>query len=110
MARAWQARELGLPWEVMEVAEVEVPEPGPGQIRIRVEAADVNFADILQCQGQYQVRLDPPFTPGNKMNNVVAVRRSAISITSTPFVSDFATQAGTKLDRKSSRTEYYLCQ
>lgn len=71
MARAWQARELGLPWEVMEVAEVEVPEPGPGQIRIRVEAADVNFADILQCQGQYQVRLDPPFTPGMSAGGVV---------------------------------------
>ena len=79
MARAWQACELGLPWEVMEVAEVEVPEPGPGQIRIRVEAADVNFADILQCQGQYQVRLDPPFTPGMSAGGVVdAVGRGSL--------------------------------
>ena len=71
MSKAWQAGELGLPWEVMQVAEVVPAEPGPGEIRIRVEAADVNFADILQCQGQYQVRLDPPFTPGMSAGGVV---------------------------------------
>ena len=39
-------------------------EPPPGVLAIEVEASDLNFADILQCQGKYQVRLDPPFTPG----------------------------------------------
>ncbi|MEM7091810.1 MAG: NADPH:quinone oxidoreductase family protein [Actinomycetota bacterium] len=64
MSRAWQVNELGLPWDVLQVAEVSVPEPGEGAVVIAVEATDLNFADILQCQGQYQVKLEPPFTPG----------------------------------------------
>lgn len=72
MARAWQVPEYGLPWDVLEVAVVDPPEPEPGMVRIDVEAADVNFADILQCQGQYQVRLDPPFTPGVSAAGIVS--------------------------------------
>ena len=36
-----------------------------------MSASDLNFADILQCQGQYQVRLDPPFTPGMSVAGTV---------------------------------------
>ena len=62
--RAWQARELGDPWDVLACVDVPEPDLIPGSIRIAVQAADLNFADILQCQGRYQVRVDPPFTPG----------------------------------------------
>ncbi|WP_419840909.1 NADPH:quinone oxidoreductase family protein [Candidatus Poriferisodalis sp.] len=62
--RAWRLNELGYPWDVLELGEYDSPEPGPGQARIAVEAADLNFADILHCQGTYQERWDPPFTPG----------------------------------------------
>ncbi len=62
--RAWQLTELGDPWEVLQIDEVDTPAAAPGQLRIKVLAADINFADILQCQGRYQVKLDPPFVPG----------------------------------------------
>ena len=62
--RAWRLTELGYPWDVLSLDEHPSPEPGKGQARIKVEAADLNFADILQCQGTYQERIDPPFTPG----------------------------------------------
>ncbi len=62
--RAWQATRLGDPWDVLELLDVDPPTPPEGLARIEVEATDVNFADILQCQGTYQVRLDPPFVPG----------------------------------------------
>lgn len=62
--RAWQLPVLGDPWEVLELVDLEPPTPTEGVARIEVEGADVNFADILQCQGQYQVKLDPPFVPG----------------------------------------------
>ena len=39
--------------EVMEIAEVETPEPGPNQVRVRVLATSVNRADIIQRQGHY---------------------------------------------------------
>ncbi|MGA8239478.1 MAG: NAD(P)H-quinone oxidoreductase, partial [Desulfobacterales bacterium] len=39
--------------EVMEIAEVTTPEPGPNQVRVRVLATSVNRADIIQRQGHY---------------------------------------------------------
>jgi NADPH2:quinone reductase len=62
--RAWQMQQLGDPWQHMTQVEHEGPEPNENRVVIKVEAADLNFADILQCQGKYQVKLDPPFTPG----------------------------------------------
>lgn len=62
--RAWQVTELGTPREVLRLADVEVPEPGPGQVRVRVLASAMNFADTLLCAGEYQVRPELPFTPG----------------------------------------------
>lgn len=62
--RAWRVEELGDPWEKCRVQEYELPEVPDEVCRIEVEATDLNFADILQCQGSYQVRIDPPFTPG----------------------------------------------
>ena len=36
----------------------------PGHVRIRTEAIGLNWADVLTCRGTYQVRCEPPFTPG----------------------------------------------
>ena len=41
--------------EVLTLAEVETPAPGPGEVLIRIEAAGVNFIDIYQRSGQYKV-------------------------------------------------------
>jgi len=62
--KAWQIQDLGDPWEKLKVVDVEQPKPAAGMLRVRVHATDLNFADILQCQGGYQVRLELPFTPG----------------------------------------------
>lgn len=69
--RAWRLNELGDPWDVLSLQEVESPSPEAGEARVQVSASDLNFADILQCQGQYQVRLDPPFTPGMSVAGTV---------------------------------------
>lgn len=47
--------------------QVVLPQPGPGQVRLRVKAASVNYPDILMCQGKYQFKPDLPFTPGMDM-------------------------------------------
>ena len=62
--KGWRIDELGDPWSHLKLAELPTPEPGPHGLAIDVAAADLNFADILQCQGRYQVKLDPPFVPG----------------------------------------------
>ncbi len=46
-------------------------QPGPGQVRIRVVAAGLNFADLLVSAGKYQVKHDPPFVPGFELAGLV---------------------------------------
>jgi NADPH2:quinone reductase len=55
--------------EVMRVEEVPTPEPGAGQVRVRVAAAGVNFIDIYHRSGQYKVPL--PFVVGVEGAGVV---------------------------------------
>ncbi|WP_167162185.1 NADPH:quinone oxidoreductase family protein [Streptomyces sp. MBT27] len=62
--QAWRVHENGEPGEVMRLDEVDRPEPGPGQVLLRVRAANINFPDALLCRGQYQIRPPLPFTPG----------------------------------------------
>ncbi len=54
-----------------EIRDVPMPEPGPGEVRVRVKAASVNFPDLLLTQGKYQLKLEPPFTPGMDFSGVV---------------------------------------
>ena len=63
LMRVWQVRESGEP-ESMVWAEAPLPVPGPGEVRIRIRAAGLNFFDILQVQGKYQMKAGFPFTPG----------------------------------------------
>jgi NADPH2:quinone reductase len=70
MEKAWQVHAWGEP-ESMVLAEVETPKPGPKQVLIRTRAAALNFFDILQVQGKYQVKPPFPFTPGAEASGVV---------------------------------------
>lgn len=69
--RAWQMARLGDPWDALECVDAPTPVVGDDTVRVAVHATDLNFADILQCQGRYQVRLEPPFTPGMNTGGVV---------------------------------------
>src|SRR5438105_10809033 len=68
--KAWLVNQWGSPDE-MECADVDLPQPGPGQVRIRNRAAALNFFDILQVQGKYQVKPPFPFTPGAEVAGIV---------------------------------------
>ena len=76
--KAWQVRAWGEP-ETMTLAEVPVPEPGAGQVRIRNRGAGLNFFDILQVQGKYQVKPPFPFTPGAEVAGVVDAVGSGVT-------------------------------
>jgi NADPH2:quinone reductase len=54
------------------LAEQPMPRPGPGELRIRVAACGLNFADLLMIDGRYQERPTPPFTPGLEIAGTVA--------------------------------------
>jgi NADPH2:quinone reductase len=57
--------------EELCVAERPDPVPGPGEVRLDIRAAGVNFADLLQRQGSYPGGPRPPFTPGLEAAGVV---------------------------------------
>jgi NADPH2:quinone reductase len=59
------------PPESVRVEEVSSSPVGPGELRIRVAAAAVNFPDVLLVAGEYQVKLPPPFTPGSELAGTV---------------------------------------
>ena len=62
--------------EVLEMRQWPVRPPGPDEVRLRVEAAGISFADLLICQGvhpdrYYPKRLRVPFAPGWDVVGVV---------------------------------------
>jgi NADPH:quinone reductase-like Zn-dependent oxidoreductase len=50
--------------EVLRLVEAPVPEPGPGELRVRTRAIGINFADLAQRAGFYPNQPPHPFTPG----------------------------------------------
>ena len=66
--KAIQIQATGGP-EVLQLVELEIPEPGPGQVLIRVEAVGVNFIEIYFRKGVYKATL--PLTPGSEAAGTV---------------------------------------
>jgi len=60
--QVWIARKGGP--EVLELREAPDPQPGPDQVRIRVRAAGVNFAELMARRGLYPDAPKLPFVPG----------------------------------------------
>ena len=67
--RAIQIKEFGGP-EVLELVELPDPEPGPGEVRIRVTRAGVNFADTHTRTNSYVQRATLPLIPGGEVAGV----------------------------------------
>lgn len=57
--------------ESLEVREVPEPTADDGQVVIDVYAAGVSFPDALLTRGRYQLRPEPPFSPGSEVAGVV---------------------------------------
>ena len=68
--RAAICREWGPP-EVVTVEELPDPTPAAGEVVVAVEAAAVNFPDVLIVANQYQVSVPAPFTPGSELAGTV---------------------------------------
>lgn len=76
--KAWRVRAWGEP-ETMSLEDLATPEPGPGELRIRNHAAGLNFFDILQVQGKYQIKPPFPFTPGAEVAGEVDALGDGVS-------------------------------
>jgi NADPH2:quinone reductase len=69
--RALVCKEIG-PTDKLVVEELTDPVAGPSEVLVRVQAAGINFADILVIKGRYQVKLEPPFIPGHEAAGIVS--------------------------------------
>ncbi len=67
--RAIQIEEFGGP-EVLQLADVPIPEPGEGEVLIRVSRAGMNYADTHQRTNDYLARYELPLVPGGEVAGV----------------------------------------
>ena len=77
--KALRVHELGEPEQVMVLEDGPEPDLRPGDVRLRVHAAALNFPDVLMCRGEYQVKPPVPFTPGAEVAGVVAEVGAGVS-------------------------------
>jgi NADPH2:quinone reductase len=67
------------PLEDLVIEDGPAPELAPGQVRVRVTAAGVNFVDALLAQGLYQIKPPLPFVPGGESVGVVTELGAGVS-------------------------------
>ena len=63
----------------VELAEIDLPSPGPGELRVRLKACAVNFPDLLMIQGKYQFHPRLPFAPGTEAAGEVEAIGAGVS-------------------------------
>ncbi len=67
------------PLEKLEIRDMPCPKPGPGQVRIDVKAAALNYPDALIVQGLYQTRPALPFVPGAEFAGLISAVGSGVT-------------------------------
>jgi NADPH2:quinone reductase len=67
------------PVETLEIVELPDPHPGPDEVVIDVAAAELNFADILVIEGNYQFKPPLPFSPGKAAAGTIAALGPGVS-------------------------------
>jgi NADPH:quinone reductase len=78
--RAWQVHSAGEPDQVMRLVDVALPEPGPGQLRIRVTAAGIGLPDVFMCRGVYPLTPPLPFIAGQEATGVVTAVGDGVTV------------------------------
>jgi NADPH2:quinone reductase len=68
--QAWQCHTLDGP-DALRWETLPTPQPGPGEVRIAVRCASLNFPDLLVVQGKYQFKPPLPFAPGAEFSGIV---------------------------------------
>jgi len=68
--QGWFCNSNGGP-EALVWQDAPTPEPAPGEVRVRVKAASLNFPDVLITQGKYQMKPEWPFVPGSEFSGLI---------------------------------------
>lgn len=75
--RAAVVTELGAP---LEIREIERPDPGPGEILVKIEASGVCHTDLHAAEGDWPVKPTPPFIPGHEGVGTVAATGPGVTL------------------------------
>ncbi|MDE3201836.1 MAG: NAD(P)-dependent alcohol dehydrogenase [Acidobacteriota bacterium] len=76
--RAWQLKEFG--FESLELVDLPVPNPGPGEVLIRVRAVSFNYRDLLVVKGLYNPKMTRPRIPcSDGAGEIIAVGEGVTS-------------------------------
>ncbi|MDO5692765.1 MAG: NADPH:quinone oxidoreductase family protein [Pseudomonadota bacterium] len=59
--------------------ELPTPQPGKGEVLIRIQAASLNFPDLLIVQNKYQIKPELPFVPGSEYAGVIEAVGEGVS-------------------------------
>ena len=76
--RAIWVEELGEP-DVLQLRQLPIPVPAAGEVRLKVEAVGINFADVLASAGQYLTRTRVPYTPGMEFAGTIDALGEGVS-------------------------------
>jgi NADPH:quinone reductase len=87
--RAVQIEEFGGP-EVLQVAEVDKPEPGEGQVLIEVSRAGMNFADTHQRENSYLARYETPLILGGEVAGTTPDGRRVVALVPSGGYAEYA--------------------
>ncbi|HEY1446850.1 MAG TPA: zinc-binding dehydrogenase [Acidimicrobiales bacterium] len=70
--RAWRTHAYGEPLEALKLDVVPIPDPGPGELRIKVDAIPLNLNDLERITGgNMMVRPELPYSPGMEVMGTV---------------------------------------
>jgi NADPH:quinone reductase-like Zn-dependent oxidoreductase len=79
MMRSVRFAAFGEPAEVLSIEELPTPEPGPGQVLIRMRARPINPSDLFTIRGRYGMLPKLPTTPGFEGAGVIAALGAGVS-------------------------------
>lgn len=78
--KSWKITQLGEPEHALKMVDSSIPVLKREEVLIKVEAAALNFFDILQCQGNYQEQHELPFTPGAEIAGVIVGKGDGVNL------------------------------
>ncbi|HEX6459249.1 MAG TPA: zinc-binding dehydrogenase [Thermoleophilaceae bacterium] len=87
--RAIQIAEFGGP-EVMQLADLPVPEPGDGEVLLHVSRAGINFADTHQRENSYLATFELPLVPGTEVAGTLPDGQRVVAMTGTGGYAEYA--------------------
>lgn len=77
--KALVCRELLADYAGVALEEQALPEPGAGEVRVRIKAASLNFPDLLMTEGKYQLKPELPFVLGMEFAGIVDALGAGVS-------------------------------